>query len=69
MRSIPPGETSVLQNDLLHVSKAPLYRRTFAFTQPERLTQRKSKRPIEGLAYIVLFVDFIVLLRPWDSTW
>jgi hypothetical protein len=33
------------------ISASP-FRRTAAITQPEQLTQRKSKRPIEGLACI-----------------
>jgi len=33
------------------------FARTFAITQPEQLTQRKSKRPIEGLACIAWLSD------------
>ncbi len=39
--------------------RAILYRRTTAITQPEQLTQRKSKRPIEGLACIAWFVGIL----------
>jgi len=36
----------------------PFNVRTLGFTLPEALTQRKSKRPIEGLVCIVLFGIF-----------
>jgi hypothetical protein len=39
---------------------------TAAITQPEQLTQRKSKRPIEGLACIALLsLCFIGECLPW----
>ena len=41
-----------------------LRHRTTAITQPERLTQRKSKRTIEGLACIAWFVGFFGLYTP-----
>jgi hypothetical protein len=42
----------------LHESQSILIGRTTAITQPEQLTQRKSKRPIEGLACIAWFCIF-----------
>lgn len=61
MRSIPPGETSVLQNNLLQVSEAPRYRRTVPLTEPEQLTQHKSKRLVEGFVSNGLLSDYCIL--------
>jgi hypothetical protein len=38
--------------------------RTAAITEPEQLTQRKSKRPIEGFVFIALFWLIVSKVKP-----
>ncbi len=59
MRSIPPGETSVLQNYLLQVSEAPRYRRTTGFSRVREVDSTEIKPHDQALRCNPLFVQIL----------